>query len=102
MKFGYNRLDWIASWQLGRFVDLDPEQEKLFGQRFKAFWSWHRTTQLNLYVKDLRELAARVDQPLAAAEVEHYLHLSQEHAGRVLQEVVPDTARAHCQSKYWI
>ena len=41
LKFGYNRLDWIASWQLGRFVDLDPEQEKLFGQRFKAFWSWH-------------------------------------------------------------
>lgn len=93
VKFGYNRLDWIASWQLGRFVDLDPEQEKLFGQRFKAFWSWHRTTQLNLYVKDLRELAARVDQPLAAAEVEQYLNLSQEHAGRVLQEIVPDTAR---------
>jgi hypothetical protein len=93
LKFGYNRLDWIASWQLGRFVDLDPEQEKLFGQRFKAFWSWHRTTQLSLYVKDLRELAGRVDRPLAAAEVEQYLQLSQDHAGRVLQEIVPDTAR---------
>lgn len=93
VKFGYNRLDWIASWQLGRFVDLDPEQEKLFGQRFKAFWSWHRTTQLSLYVKDLRELAGRIDQPLAAAEVEQYLNLSQDHAARVLQEIVPDTAR---------
>lgn len=93
VKFGYNRLDWIASWQLGRFVDLDPEQEKLFGQRFKVFWSWHRTTQLSLYVKDLRELAGRIDQPLAAAEVEQYLDLSQDHAARVLQEIVPDTAR---------
>jgi hypothetical protein len=93
VKFGYNRLDWIASWQLGRFVDLDPEQEKLFGQRFKAVWSWHRSTQLSLYVRDLRALAARVDRPLTAAEVEQQLQLSQDHAGRVLQEIVPDTAR---------
>lgn len=93
IKFGYNRLDWIAGWQLGRFVDLDPEQEKLFDERFRVFWHWHRTTQLTLYVRDLRELAALVDQPLAADQVERYLKLSQDHAGRALQEIVPDTAR---------
>lgn len=93
LKFGYNRLDWIASWQLGRFVDLEPEQKELFGERFKVFWQWHRSTQLSLYVRDLRELAARVDQPLTAAQVERYLDQSQDHAGRALQEIVPDTAR---------
>jgi len=91
-KFGYNRLDWIASWQLGRFVDLDPEQEKLFGERFKVFWQWHRSTQLTLYVRDLRELATRVEKPLTAAQIEQFLDQSQDHAGRALQEAVPDTA----------
>ena len=93
LKFGYNRLDWIAAWQLDRFVELDPEQKKLFDERFDAFWHWHRKTQLALYVRDLRALAARVDQPLSPAQVEEYLQLSQDHAGRALQEIVPDTAR---------
>jgi len=93
LKFGYNRLDWIASWQLGRFVELDPEQKKLFGERFQAFWQWHRSTQLALYVRDLRELATLVEEPLGPAQVEQYLRLSQDHAGRALQEIVPDTVR---------
>jgi hypothetical protein len=93
LKLGYNRLDWIAAWQLGRFVDLDPKQEKLFGERFKVFWHWHRTTQLELYVRDLRELAGLVEKPLTPAQVQQYLQLSQDHAGRALQEIVPDTAR---------
>lgn len=93
LKFGYNRLDWIASWQLGRFVDLDPEQKRLFGERFKVFWRWHRSTQLALYVRDLRELATLAEKPLSPAQVEQYLALSQDHAGRALQEIVPDTAR---------
>jgi Family of unknown function (DUF6279) len=93
LKFGYNRLDWIASWQLGRFVDLEPEQKRLFNERFRQFWQWHRSTQLTLYVRDLRALVGLVDKPLDTAQVEQYLQLSQDHVGRMLQEAVPDTAR---------
>ena len=93
VKFGYNRLDWLVSWQIGKFVDLDREQEKLVAERLGEVWRWHRGTQLALYVRDLRELAERSAQPLDATQVERYLDLSQEHATRTLREVVPDFAR---------
>jgi hypothetical protein len=93
VKFGYNRLDWIVSWQLGRFVDLDRQQKELVTERLRVAWDWHRGTQLALYARDLRELAARVDRPLDAAEVERWLARSQEHADRTLRELVPDIAR---------
>ena len=93
LKFSYNRLDWITTWQIGRFVDLDPQQRELFDEGFREVWRWHRGTQLTLYVRDLRELAATLERPLGAARVEEYLDRSQEHLGRVLQEMVPDSAR---------
>ena len=93
LKFSYNRLDWITTWQIGRFVDLDPQQRELFDEGFREVWRWHRGTQLTLYVRDLRELAATLERPLDAARVEEYLDRSQEHLGRVLQEMVPDSAR---------
>lgn len=93
LKLSYNRLDWIAAWQIGRFVDLAPPQQALFEQRFRDVWQWHRGTQLELYVRDLRELAATLERPLGAPRVEEYLDRSQDHLGRLLQELVPDTAR---------
>jgi hypothetical protein len=36
VKFGYNRLDWIVSWQLGRFVDLDRQQKELVTERLRV------------------------------------------------------------------
>jgi hypothetical protein len=93
LKVTYNRLDWIAAWQVGRFVDLEPPQRDLFDEGFHEFWRWHRGTQLELYVRDLRELAANLDRPLTAPRVEDWLDRSQEHLARTLQELVPDTAR---------
>jgi hypothetical protein len=93
LKLTYNRLDWLATWQLAHFVELDPQQRQLFDQRFDAFWRWHRGTQLALYARDLRGLAAAVAQPLAPAQVEEYLQVTQGHVDRALDEVLPDTAR---------
>lgn len=93
IKLTYNNLDWIALWQVGRFVDLEPPQKALFDQRFHDFWAWHRGTQLKLYVADLRDLAAKVDRPLGVEQVDDYLTRSTGHLGRALREAVPDTAR---------
>lgn len=93
LKVTYNRLDWIAAWQVGRFVDLEPPQRDLFDESFREFWQWHRGTQLELYVSHIRELAANLDRPLAAPRVEAWLDRSQEHLARTLHELVPDTAR---------
>jgi hypothetical protein len=93
VKFGYNRLDWLVSWQIGKFVDLDREQKDLVAERLGAVWRWHRGTQLALYVRDLRELAGALEKPLDAEQVERYLNASQEHATRTMREIVPDAAR---------
>jgi hypothetical protein len=93
LKMTYNRLDWVAAWQVGRFVDLEPPQRDLFDESFREFWRWHRGTQLGLYVSDIRALATAIDRPLTPARVEEYLDRSQDHLARTLQELVPDTAR---------
>jgi hypothetical protein len=93
LKFTYNRLDWLATWQLAHFVELQPPQRQFFDERFDALWRWHRGTQLALYASDLRGLADRVAQPLAPGQVEQYLRLTQGHLDRAVDEVLPDTAR---------
>lgn len=92
VKLSYNKLDFIAAWQLGRLVDLAPPQKALFDREFEEFWAWHRATQLELYSKDIRELATRVDKPLDAATVESYLDRSQAHLARTLQAIGPEAA----------
>jgi hypothetical protein len=93
IKLTYNNLDWLALWQVGRFVDLDPPQKALFDDRFREFWSWHRGTQLKLYVEDLQELAGKVDKPLSAQQVDDYVTRSSDHLARAMREAVPDTAK---------
>jgi hypothetical protein len=65
----YNRLDTLARFQIGRYVDLEPQQQAEFDRRFDALWRWHRTTQVPLYAQDLRELQQATAAPLSAAEV---------------------------------
>lgn len=60
----YNRLDTLARFEAGRFVDLSPPQRAEFRQRFDALWGWHRRTQLPLYAQRLREAAALADAPV--------------------------------------
>lgn len=93
LKFGYNRADWLASWELAHFVDLQREQKQLFDERFRDLWRWHRSTQLALYASDLRALAAALDQPLSAEQVEQVLKQTQGHVDRTVEQALPDTAR---------
>jgi len=92
-KLAYNNLDWLVGWQVGRYVDLQPPQKALLESGFRAFWGWHRSTQLRLYAKDLRELAATAERPLQPEQVSGYVVRTGEHAMRALREATPDVAR---------
>ncbi|MGH8445696.1 MAG: DUF6279 family lipoprotein [Solimonas sp.] len=71
-QFVYNRLDFAVRWELGKYVDLSGEQRARFDTDFRAFWDWHRKTELPRYAAALRKIAARVDTPPDAAELQRW------------------------------
>lgn len=91
-KLGYNNLDWFLSWQAGKFVDLGAPQEALLERGVQSLWHWHRSTQLKLYARDLRELAGTT-QPLTRAQVESYLDRSNQHVERAVREAIPELVK---------
>ncbi len=56
VKLAYNNLDRIARWSMDDYMDLDPAQQKYFETELEALLYWHRTTQLPLYAKAVRQL----------------------------------------------
>lgn len=91
-KVGYNNLDWFVSWQAGKYVDLGGPQQALLERGVESLWRWHRSTQLKLYARDLRELA-ETTTPLSRAQVENYLERSNQHVERAVREAMPELVK---------
>lgn len=89
----YNHLDWWASWQLGKFVELDGPQEQLFDEGFQPLWDWHRSTQLARYAADLRDLARAAEGPMTPEQIGDFMQRATAHSWRVLDEALPATVR---------
>lgn len=92
-KLAYNNLDSLASWQIGKFVDLDGPSEDIFNAGFKPLWVWHRQTQLPLYVADLRELQQAIAEPLTEEQIAAWIQRAQNHVDRLVAQALPDSAR---------
>lgn len=90
-QLAYERLDTLAAWRLGQYVDLRADQEQRFETAFDAFWHWHRREELRAYGEDLRVLAQAARSPASAAELQSWAQRAQDHAQRSLQRAVPET-----------
>ncbi|WP_428311053.1 DUF6279 family lipoprotein [Hydrocarboniphaga sp.] len=82
----YNRLDTLAQFQIGRYVDLTAQQRADFDTRFDATWAWHRRSQLPLYAAELRQLAHTVAAPMTPQQVEQLGARWREHADLTTRE----------------
>ncbi|WP_370979761.1 DUF6279 family lipoprotein [Agaribacterium sp. ZY112] len=71
VKMSYQFLDEALGWQLGRYVDLDRDQNKLAKQFIDDFHLWHRHTQLPLYADYLDQLKVGLNDQVVTAK---YLH----------------------------
>lgn len=91
-KFAYNRLDWLAAWEVGKFVDLEGPSKARFKDGFVTLWQWHRSTQLSAYARDLRELAEAAQGPLAREQIESYVERANEHGEHLFDEALPPAA----------
>ncbi len=91
-QFAYNRLDWLAAWEVGKYVDLEGPSKDRFKAGFATLWQWHRSTQLSAYARDLREIAEAAQGPLTHAQIESYVERANEHGARLFDEVLPPAA----------
>jgi hypothetical protein len=93
-RLAYNRLDWIAGWQLGRYVELVPAQRMAFESRFERLWDWHRREELPRYVADLDALVALVERAaLDRAALEAQQGIANNHLVRLYQQAIPDVVQ---------
>jgi hypothetical protein len=67
--FFYNRLDLLIPWYLGRYVELEREQDRYLDQLLEPFLSWHRQQELPRYLALLEEAEAALEGPVTAAEI---------------------------------
>lgn len=87
-QLAYQKLDWLAAWKLGQYVDLDDHQERSFDAEFRALWDWHRATELDGYGQDLRELAKAAQQPMSSHAVYGWALRIEAHSQRVLERAM--------------
>jgi Family of unknown function (DUF6279) len=55
VKFAYNNLDRFAHWTMDDYMSLDAAQQAYFDAQLDVLLYWHRTTQLPIYARALRE-----------------------------------------------
>ena len=56
IKTLYNNLDWVLSGMVDDYVTLSDAQEVDVEKQIKHLLKWHRTTQLEIYARDLEEI----------------------------------------------
>lgn len=62
VKLGYDNLPTLAQWQLERYVSLDATQKRVLSARLTEFHEWHRTTQIEDYVRLLKTIQSDLAQ----------------------------------------
>ena len=89
VKMAYNNVDRLIKWSMNDYMKLDPAQETYFQNELDALLYWHRTTQLPIYAKAIREFDAEIGN---GATVEDLFVLSKEVEGwwdQVLEASMP-------------
>jgi hypothetical protein len=88
-KLVYDRLDWLASWQVRRYASLDAEQQERFEADFAEIWAWHRDRELPRYATDLRALAQAVARPLTPTQVGEWSSRADTHWNQLVWKLAP-------------
>ncbi|HEY1076276.1 MAG TPA: DUF6279 family lipoprotein [Fontimonas sp.] len=88
-RLAYERLDWLARWKVNSYVSLTEAQTAHFDAGFAEAWRWHRTQELPQWIAELRQLAAAVDAPLSAEQIDALTNRYSASAERTLARLAP-------------
>jgi len=64
IQLAYNQVDFLLKWWIDDYVDLTAEQSQMFDQTIPLILKKHRQEELPKALQQLRQLRAKVEQPL--------------------------------------
>lgn len=59
----YRNLDWVISWRVNQYLDLDSQQKTWFKPKLQEHLAWHCSTELPRYVDWLQRTEQLVQAP---------------------------------------
>lgn len=90
-KVAYNSLlPQIILNRIDQFFDLNADQTKYLRARIAVHHAWHRTTQLKLYLADLKDLRGRFAARLTPADLNWLTERMTVHRNALFARVIPD------------
>ncbi len=90
-KIAYNNLlPKLILQRIDSFFDLTSTQESYLQTRIAVHHEWHRTTQLKLYLADLKNLRGRFHAGLTGKDLDWLTERLTHHRNALFSRVIPD------------
>ncbi|MDO6426881.1 DUF6279 family lipoprotein [Thalassotalea sp. 1_MG-2023] len=95
--FMYNHLDWWVGWYLDDYVDLTRDQQRNFDRKFDELHQWHRDTQLNRYIVQLKQFKSQISEGVSEEDLAEHQEKISGHWQVLMQKVAPEVAQLSLQ-----
>lgn len=89
-RLGYSNADTLAYWWLDGYVDFSSSQKTKVKQDIAQLLSWHRTTQLPLYVQALTQMQSKLAANPSPIELEASFQQVEQFSQSVLLKALPE------------
>ena len=73
--FIYNKLDWLIPWYVDDYVDLNRAQNSEFKVQLRVLLDWHRSDELESYVRILDRIKRDLERPVDRGTVQSWADL---------------------------
>jgi hypothetical protein len=93
VKLAYNNIDRLAVWSADDYLELDDAQEAFFKAELAAVLYWHRTTELPIYSRSLRQLDVALADGATIEEMFAFRHEAEGWWDRILEATLPLTSQ---------
>jgi len=86
----YRNLDWVISWRVNQYLDLDSQQKAWFKPKLQEHLAWHCSTELPRYVDWLQHTQELVRQPVPdAGQLEAQMIEAEQSFHAIMQQTNP-------------
>jgi hypothetical protein len=63
-RLAYNYLDWMITWYLDDYIELNSEQDDYYDRQLDKLLQWHRSDQLPRYARFVDEMMLHINKPV--------------------------------------